>query len=82
MGGHFRAIRDSASFWVFKFSVFFNMTRLYAQPVPQGGPERKELKGRMEHIDWAVLAGVKKLKDPKNRTAFVDVSIAVSPPAS
>src|SRR5215475_4135755 len=40
-------ITGSASVWVFKFSVFFNMTKLYARPVPRGGQERNALKERL-----------------------------------
>ena len=56
------------------------MIVLYAQRVPAGGIERKELNGRMERSDSSAPAGVKKLNDPKNRVVFESASIALNSP--
>ena len=61
------------------FSGSLNITKLYAQAVPQWGQKRNTLSDMVLHTDWPVSAGVRKLKDSKNRVAFAGVFMALNP---
>jgi hypothetical protein len=61
------------------FSGLLNITKFYAQAVPQWGQKRNTLNYMVLHTDWPVSAGVGKSKDPKNRVAFAGGSMSLNP---
>jgi hypothetical protein len=73
------AIAISAPFWVFMFSGVLNITKLYAEAVPRWLKRRNTFSDNVLHAYWPVSAGVRKLKDPKNRAPSVQLPVSPFP---